>query len=147
MNAIHHQPANHPIHQRYLPGIIGQQFIVPMIQDHIQEVVELNTSQYDTMDASSPSYWIEIKRRSEKYCWSDIFMVEEGWLIPAVKILRCYCETKQSRFYYYWDQDQSLWYWDFDEEEIKNCICKTPPWHDDYQPHYYIKHEYWKRVL
>ena len=141
------KPEDHPIHTRYPKGIEGQKQILPLIELHIQEPVSETSYVFDTMDASSDSYWIELKRRLLPYHWSDEFIEREGWLIPAVKILRARCETKQTRFYYFWDSDRSLWYWDFSEEELKDCVCKTPSFHRDFQPHYYIKSELWKQVV
>lgn len=101
---------------------------------------------FDTLDAESDSYLIEIKMRQKKYHWSDSRMVKEGVLIPAVKIFRAADEKKTVRFYYYYESDESLWYWDFNQRDINQSECKIPFFHRDQQPHYYIKQRFWSSV-
>lgn len=139
------KPDDHPIHTRLPKGLEGQKKLKPLIEKHIGETIIDTSYCFDNMDFESPSYWVELKRRLDKYHWSDECL-QEGWLMPAVKIMRARCEKKTTRFYYFFDSDESLWYWDFNEADLKDCDCKTPPWHRDYQPHYYIKPQYWTQV-
>ena len=140
------KPLDHPIHQRYEKGIEGQNFLKPLIENHLEEPIVFTLCQTDTMDAESEHYWIEIKRRFAKYHYTDSFILREGWLIPACKIKRARTEKKRVRFYYYWDSDESLWYWDYDERDLEGLTPVVPPWHRDGQLHYYLPQRVWSSV-
>ena len=119
-----------------------------MLENHLGTPLTPTSIQTDTMDFESDSHFVELKRRVN-YSHTDWFIVKEGWLIPAVKILRAYEEQgkgKNTRFYTYWDSDESLWYWDFLESDLQGVVVKIPSWHRDRQPHYYIPASLWKRV-
>lgn len=137
---------NHPYHKRAPHGFEGQAFMTPMIEKHIGEPITPTENQYDTMDAESEHYWIEMKRRSSKYHYTDWFIQQDGWLIPCCKISRAMREKKTARFYYYWDKDNTLWYWDFNRDDLTGCKKGVPQGHYDKQEHVYLPHSLWRRV-
>ena len=101
---------------------------------------------YDTMDAESENYWVEIKTRSKTYHWEDKIM-EEGWLIPACKIKRAMEEkTKKVCFYYYWKSDCSLWELEFSPAAIEGLEPSVPWWHKEKQLHYKIPQDRWTKI-
>ena len=141
-----YRPASHPVHTRLPYGLEGQRIVKPLVENHIGEPIVFTSATYDTMDAQSEHYWIEIKRRSKKYHWSDKVILREGILIPACKIRRAATETKSVRFYYYWDADQSLWYWDYNEKDLEGLKPEVPHFHVDRQEHYYLPQRVWSSV-
>ena len=140
------KPKDHPIHTRYNQGIEGQYFLQSSIEKHLGESIVWTTCQTDTMDAESKTYWIEIKRRLGTYHYSNKIIREEGWVIPVCKMERARQEKKKTRFYYFWDSDQSLWYWEFNPTQLRDMMIKIPTNHRDNQPHYYIPQSFWKKV-
>jgi len=140
------KPASHPVHTRLPYGLEGQRIVKPLIENHIGEPIVFTSATYDTMDAESDSYWIEIKRRTEKYHWAQPKILKEGILIPACKIRRAQTEKKSVRFYYYWDSDESLWYWDYNEKDLEGLKPRVPAFHVDKQEHYYLPQRVWSSV-
>jgi hypothetical protein len=140
------KPDDHPVHTRLPYGLEGQTLVKPRIESHITEPIVFTSATYDTMDAESDSYWIEIKRRSKQYHWSQPLLLREGILIPACKIERAKTEQKTVRFYYLWDSDDSLWFWDYNEKDLLTCRKDIPPWHRDKQEHYYLPQRVWSSV-
>lgn len=139
------KPADHPIHKTYAKGIEAQEFLKSVIEEHLGEEITGTPYVYDTMDFTSENYCIELKRRFKPYNPSDWFM-KDGWLIPACKIFRAREESRKTRFYYYFDSDESLWYWDYNQEEADKCMCKVPKNHRDNQLHYYLPQTLWKLI-
>ena len=104
---------------------------------------------YDTMDAVSENYWIEIKCRRPNYHYTDKIIVKEGWLIPACKIERAKREVaagKKVSFFYYWTSDCSLWELEFKEETFEDLEPLVPPWHAQKQLHYYVPQDRWIQI-
>jgi len=137
--------ADHPIHTRLPKGLEGQKFIKPLIENHIQEPLVMTACEYDTMDAYSENYWIEMKRRSDNYDW-DHPLMKQGVLIPSCKIKRASREKKTVRFYYYYDRSNTLWYWDYNKKDLESCLCQIPSWHRDKQEHWYVPQRFWSSV-
>lgn len=104
---------------------------------------------YDTMDAESENYWIEIKCRRSNYHYTDKIILKEGWLIPACKIERALLEVASDRkvsFFYYWTSDCSLWELEFKEETFADLVPSVPWWHPQKQLHYYVPQDRWIQI-
>jgi len=127
-------------------GKLGEEEVLPLIEMILGENLTPTEKFYDTMDAVSDNYWVEIKTRSDRYHWEQDFIEKEGWLIPACKIERALNETKQCCFYYYWKSDKSLWELEFSPKKIEGLVPKVPGWHSDKQLHYYIPRERWTLI-
>jgi hypothetical protein len=74
--------------ERHDFGKQGEEVVLPLVEMIIGESLTATEKFYDTMDAESENYWVEIKTRSKRYHWEDDFIQKEGWLIPACKIKR-----------------------------------------------------------
>ena len=127
-------------------GKQGEAEVLPLIEMVIGEPLTPTEKFYDTMDAVSEHYWIELKTRSARYHWEDDFIQKEGWLIPACKIERALKESKTCRFYYYWRSDGSLWELEFSPKSIEGLQPSVPSWHLEKQPHYYIPQDRWMKI-
>ena len=131
-------------------GKKGEAEALPLIELVIGETLTPTEKFYDTMDAVSDNYWVEIKTRSSKYHHEDAFIVREGWLVPACKIERAKQEAasgKKTNFYYYWKSDNSLWELEWDESKTADLTPSVPSWHADKQLHYYIPQDRWVLVV
>jgi hypothetical protein len=127
-------------------GKIGEKIVLPMVEMILGETLTPTEKFYDTMDAVSNNYWVEIKTRSDKYHWEQPLIEKEGWLIPACKIDRALREDKKCCFYYYWTSDESLWEMEFSLEKIEGLVPAIPWWHAEKQLHYYIPRERWTLI-
>jgi hypothetical protein len=133
--------------ERHTFGKLGEEEVLPLVEMVLGENLTPTEKFYDTMDAVSENYWVEIKTRSDKYHWTDTLIADEGWLIPACKIKRALSETtKKVCFYYYWRRDKSLWELEFSPEKIEGLEPRVPWWHQQKQLHYYIPQERWTRI-
>lgn len=127
-------------------GKIGEREVLPLVEMILGEELTPTEKFYDTMDAVSDNYWVEIKTRSDRYHWEQEFIEKEGWLIPSCKIERAMNEEKKCCFYYYWMSDKSLWELEFSPEKIEGLTPKVPGWHHDKQEHYYIPRDRWTLI-
>lgn len=127
-------------------GKLGEEEVLPLVEMILGENLTPTEKFYDTMDAVSDNYWVEIKTRSDRYHWEQDFIEKEGWLIPACKIDRAMSEEKKCCFYYYWKSDKSLWELEFSPEKIEGLVPRVPGWHSDKQLHYYIPRERWTLI-
>lgn len=128
-------------------GKLGEEEVLPLIEMLLGENLTPTTKFYDTMDAVSENYWVEVKTRSKEYHWDDKVIKREGWLIPACKIQRALSETtKKVCFYYYWKSDSSLWELEFSPKAIEGLVPSVPWWHKEKQLHYYIPQERWTLI-
>jgi len=132
--------------ERWEFGKQGEKIVLPLVQLVIGETLTPTEKFYDTMDAVSENYWIEIKCRRPNYHYTDKIILKEGWLIPACKIERAVRETaagKKVCFYYYWTSDCTLWELEFKEETFADLEPSVPWWHAQKQSHYYVPQERW----
>lgn len=133
--------------ERHDFGKLGEEEVLPLVELVLGESLTPTEKFYDTMDAVSENYWVEIKTRSTKYHWEDKVIADEGWLIPACKIKRALAETtKKVCFYYYWRRDKSLWELEFSPEKIEGLEPSVPWWHQQKQLHYYIPQQRWTMI-
>ena len=133
--------------ERHDFGKQGEGLVLPMVEMIIGESLTPTEKFYDTMDAESDNYWVEIKTRSKTYHWEDDFIQKEGWLIPACKIQRALAETeKKVCFYYFWKSDSTLWELEFTPDKIVGLEPRVPGWHKEKQLHYYIPQERWTLI-
>lgn len=132
--------------ERHDFGKLGEEEVLPLVEMILGENLTPTEKFYDTMDAESENYWVEIKTRSKTYHWQDKIM-KEGWLIPACKIQRALAETeKKVCFYYYWKSDSSLWELEFKPILVADLVPRIPPWHKEKQLHYYIPQDRWTQI-
>jgi len=127
-------------------GKSGEKIVLPLVEMLLGEKFTPTANFYDTMDAVSENYWVEIKTRSDKYHWKQDLIEKEGWLIPACKIQRAMNEKKKCCFYYYWMSDKSLWELEFSPDKIQGLTPKVPGWHSDKQLHYYIPRDRFTQI-
>lgn len=140
------KPASHPFHKRYPYGKEGERLFKTKIESHLKEEIQSTTSEYDTMDFESQSYFIELKRRSATYSFYSPLIQQGGLILPAVKIDRANNNKKETVFYYWFDKDEKLFYWKYNWQQIKNCQPVTPSWHPDRQLSYFIPSTLWSLV-
>lgn len=140
------KPASHPFHKRYPYGKQGEMLLKSTIEQHLGETITPTASEYDTVDFTSPSCLIELKRRSNRYSFYSNLIQQGGLILPAVKIDRARSSDKTVYFYYYFDADSKLFYWKFNWDEIKTVEPVTPSWHIDRQLSYFIPSNLWKLV-
>lgn len=132
--------------ERHAIGQQGFDLIKPLVEECLGETMTPSAVFYDTLDAESEHYLIEVKTRTAKYKHTDSVIEKEGWLLPASKVKRGYTEAKQVVFFYYWRADQSLWRLDFNED-LFDSLTPAVPWHSrERQLHYYVKKEHWIQV-
>lgn len=120
--------------------------LLPILEDYLDEPIQETKAFYDVLDAKTKTWDIEVKSRTNKYHWSDTFIMRDGWLIPSCKIEYAKKSERPFLFFYWWRKDDSLWEWEFNAEDLKGLKPFVPSWHKEHQEHYNIPFKSWKRI-
>ena len=132
--------------ERHAIGQQGFEEVAPFVERILGEPITPTAAFYDTMDAESEHWLIEIKKRTAKYHYTDKVIQKEGWLIPLSKVKRGYTSDKRVVFYYFWEQDKTLWELEFHKELFDSLTPAVPWFHKQRQLHYYVHQDHWSLI-
>lgn len=115
-------------------GILHEVRLKPLIEQIIGEPLTKTKHFYNVMDYESPSYFIELKSRSQKY-HPDNFPT---WLIPSCKEQEAKKNKhKKTIFFYYWLAVDELYRLDYDPSLFESYHREIPWFHRERQEHIY----------
>ena len=145
------QMSCHPNIQNLITyGLEAEAKLTEIISNILGEPMKKTASKFDCLDFQGVICFAELKRRSNKYFYTDPKIKKEGWLIPSCKIIRGWDELNSNKrvyFFYLWMADKSLWIYEMKQGDFASGNChKIPPGHYDNQLHVAIHQDMWKRV-
>ena len=137
-----------PKEERVRYGLIYEKVLLPKLQEFLNDRILKTTYKYNNFDFDGIYTWSELKVRTLDFYYTDKCIQEDGWLMPACKILEAWrrCDEKDVFFFYFWERDGSLWALKFDSEYFTTLIPRVPPFHQDSQLHYFIPRDKWVKI-
>lgn len=137
-----------PKAERVAYGLRYEPLILPKIQEFLNDKIMKTAYCFSLLDFDGISTWSELKVRTLDFHYTDKVIQEEGWLIPACKVLEAWrrCDQKDVWFFYLWERDGSLFAMKFDSQYFTTLIPRVPKFHQDSQLHYYVPSEKWVKV-
>jgi len=120
------------------------------ISKTLQEPIQKTKGTFDSMDFTGPRVFVELKRRGLDFCYHDVKIKEEGWLMPSCKVMKGWSELAEGKrvyFFYFWSFDKSLWMYEMKSGDFTEPGSHTvPKYHYDKMLHVKIPQDSWTFV-
>lgn len=133
-------------------GLSMEEQLKPLIERVLGVSLRKTASAYDLVDFEGEDeegrrIVVEVKSRRHKNDNGYIQRREAfgNWLFPTHKE-KALKEAFQSYIVYYWDTDKSVWLLHYQKEVFAEIEKDVPPWHRQYQEHWYIPHELFRPI-
>lgn len=130
-------------------GTEGEDKLLPVLSDVVGQPLKKMKGTYSVLDFYGNSVFVELKKRTPQWSYTDPKIQKEGWLIPSCKILFGWTMLEKGKrvfFAYYWSFDKSLWIYELKAGDFTTGGHFVPEGHYDQMLHVAIPQEKWKKV-
>ena len=131
---------------KHVFGFAKEQELQSILEEHVGEALVKTEWRFDAIDWRGAAWDVELKSRLrlDKYGKLQMPTSFKTWVLPATKVDIAAHTDRPTRYYYFWDADQSLWWMDYKEVDWESLVRGVPPWHTE--EHYYVPRELWHAV-
>lgn len=129
-------------------GLQKEKELLPTIEASVGCKLTKTADTYDLVDWEGPGVVVELKARRayDAYGWPQHHKRFASWLFPTHKE-KAFGRAEKAILFYYFAADDTLWRLDYDPAVFKDIEKEVPEWHRQYQEHWYIPSDLWKRVV